>query len=188
MLAISEAQLLSDIRRWPAWQTLFTAQSANHSTMLYQQHVLLFHLLLRCQASMLGYRLQLDSATLRLYATSAAAACVEPGALALNDGLPEALLDFYRAPWLELSAVPADIAEQWQQFWQYCQKPGLEAMQLQQALVCLGLSQLPARDELKKRYRQLCHQAHPDKGGAHQDFVSLQQAYQLLKLYCHDGA
>ncbi|MBJ7554584.1 DNA-J related domain-containing protein [Marinomonas spartinae] len=41
-------------------------------------------------------------------------------------------------------------------------------------------SKNPTKEEIKKQYRKLAHQAHPDRGGDTEQFISLRQAYECL--------
>lgn len=54
---------------------------------------------------------------------------------------------------------------------------------LQQALDNMGFEQVPSRQELKFKYKQLFNSYHPDKGGSAEKFNSLQHAYQTIKLF-----
>lgn len=40
----------------------------------------------------------------------------------------------------------------------------------------------PSKEEIKRQYRKLAHQAHPDHGGNTETFISLRQAYECLLL------
>lgn len=44
----------------------------------------------------------------------------------------------------------------------------------------LGVSKTASDDEIKKAYRKLAHQHHPDKGGAKEKFQEINEAYQVL--------
>lgn len=44
----------------------------------------------------------------------------------------------------------------------------------------LGVAQNATKEEIKKRYRELAHKYHPDKGGDEQKFKELNEAYQVL--------
>jgi len=48
----------------------------------------------------------------------------------------------------------------------------------------LGLIPPKTKQELKKKYRQLCLQHHPDKGGNSQDFIRLTDSYNTLCSVC----
>ncbi|WP_133012297.1 DNA-J related domain-containing protein [Marinomonas flavescens] len=48
----------------------------------------------------------------------------------------------------------------------------LEALQLTQSS--------PSKEEIKRQYRKLAHQTHPDRGGDTDAFISLRQAYECL--------
>jgi len=49
------------------------------------------------------------------------------------------------------------------------------------ALTCLNLTPTSNWAEIKQRYRQLCQQHHPDKGGNNLYFLQIRQAYDNLK-------
>ena len=50
-----------------------------------------------------------------------------------------------------------------------------------EALKVLGVSSEVSLDHIKQAYRKLVAQHHPDKGGSHQRFVEIREAYELLK-------
>ncbi|MEM9566743.1 MAG: J domain-containing protein [Cyanobacteria bacterium P01_E01_bin.34] len=51
---------------------------------------------------------------------------------------------------------------------------------LKEARQVFGLSDTATLDELRSRYRHLCKQHHPDNGGEMEDFLRLQESYDLL--------
>lgn len=54
---------------------------------------------------------------------------------------------------------------------------------LNQALSAMGFDQIPSKQALKTKYKQLSNTYHPDKGGSAQQFSTLQHHYQTLKLF-----
>ena len=63
-----------------------------------------------------------------------------------------------------------------EQFWQRYLVDGRR----EPALRTLGLSADFSQMELKRRYRQLATEHHPDKGGDPEQFISIRQAYEVL--------
>ena len=51
---------------------------------------------------------------------------------------------------------------------------------LQEAREVFGLSDSATMDQLRSRYRHLCKQYHPDNGGEMEEFIRLQESYDLL--------
>lgn len=45
----------------------------------------------------------------------------------------------------------------------------------------LGLPSSACIDDIKKRFRQLAKEMHPDAGGGHEEFIALNQLYQKLR-------
>lgn len=56
----------------------------------------------------------------------------------------------------------------------------MNSMNRQQALHILGLSAHSSEDDVKKAYRELAKKHHPDRGGNHNTFVQIQEAYDTL--------
>lgn len=57
-------------------------------------------------------------------------------------------------------------------------------LQIEDDWKILGLIPPKTKQELKKKYRQLCLQHHPDKGGNSQDFIRLTDSYNTLCSVC----
>ena len=79
----------------------------------------------------------------------------------------------------------AQVDELLQMFWQrYHKLDSFNVNNLYDALRCLGLDDsdsLTWRD-IKKRYRELAHKMHPDRGGSSEKFIELREAYEVLTL------
>mgnify|MGYP002827186353 CR=1 FL=1 len=45
----------------------------------------------------------------------------------------------------------------------------------------LGLKRSASDEDIKTKYRELILIHHPDKGGDHEEFIRIQQAYEILK-------
>jgi DnaJ-class molecular chaperone len=54
---------------------------------------------------------------------------------------------------------------------------------LEVALETLSLPRLITRDDIKKRYRHLARELHPDKGGDEQQMAQINEAYEVLMEY-----
>ncbi len=59
----------------------------------------------------------------------------------------------------------------------------IETEQIEAALDVLDLPQLITRDDIKKRYRQLAHEHHPDRSGGSERMEQINAAYTLLMEY-----
>jgi len=71
-----------------------------------------------------------------------------------------------------------DVSNLLQQFW----NKFLANEEKTQSLHCLELAPGASWTEIQQRYKQLCQQHHPDKGGDGLYFVEIRQAYDNLKL------
>lgn len=78
-----------------------------------------------------------------------------------------------------------DVQELLTGFWQSYANFDLHHNQqgLRDALANMGFEQLPSRQELKFKYKQLSNCYHPDKGGSAEQFNLLQHSYQTIKLF-----
>lgn len=72
----------------------------------------------------------------------------------------------------------AAVSELLDNFWRrYFRREGRA-----EALQVLGLSGAATEPEIKRQYQKLASDNHPDKGGDHNDFVKIRQAYEQLTL------
>ena len=70
-----------------------------------------------------------------------------------------------------------DVSSLLQQFW----SKFLANEEKAQSLACLELTEKASWSDIQQRYRQLCQQHHPDKGGDSLYFIEIRQAYDNLK-------
>jgi len=73
-----------------------------------------------------------------------------------------------------------DVSVLLQQFW----NKFLANEEKAQSLACLELTEEASWSDIQRRYKQLCQQHHPDKGGDSLYFVEIRQAYDNLKCIC----
>ncbi|MFT7560385.1 MAG: DnaJ-domain-containing protein 1 [Flavobacteriales bacterium] len=99
----------------------------------------------------------------------------------LKRGESQALAGYY-LNWQNFTqASETSVNELLNSFWQaYSKITVRDDEEHQQALVTLGLNADVSLVELKKRYRQLANQQHPDKGGSSEEFIITKAAYELL--------
>lgn len=65
-------------------------------------------------------------------------------------------------------------------FWQSRANPVRPMLERQQALLVLGLPSNATRQQIKRRYRSLAKQYHPDRGGDQKQMQRIIAAYELL--------
>ena len=141
---------------------------------LFQQHFVLYHLLYRLQQSWLpgsGY-LHIMLAKVQLLPASKR---------------PEADSDIsrrqYYLDWQHYYEMTEQLLDaHLTAFWRYVSKglPIDNAADIETARDLLALPENFTLTQLKKSYRTLALQQHPDRGGDSQRFIVLSQAYQLL--------
>ncbi len=89
-------------------------------------------------------------------------------------------LSSYYQDWQHFDSThDSDVADLLQQFW----KKYLANEERPKALACLELAADADWPEIQQKYRQLCQQHHPDKGGDNFYFIEIRQAYDNLKIY-----
>ncbi len=141
----------------------------------FQQHFVLYHLLYRVQAQLLalgqGY-LCIELARVRLVACSDAAEHVD-----------DASRRQYYQHWPNFYLMSEQLLEQQlDAFWQYFTRGRgrLAEISAADAITLLQLEPGFTLGQLKKAYRTLALQHHPDRGGNAGQFIALRQAYQQL--------
>ncbi|WP_445765819.1 DNA-J related domain-containing protein [Rheinheimera sp.] len=145
----------------------------------FQQHFVLYHLLYRLQQQLLELKqsfLSIGLAKVQLLAVSDLPELAEQG------GRRQ-----YYMNWQNFYLMTEQLLEQHlEAFWQYVSKGGKASATLAhtEALALLQLADDFSLTELKKAYRSIALQHHPDRGGSTQQFILLRQAYQqLLQLF-----
>ena len=137
----------------------------------FQQHFVLYHLLYRLQQQLLELKqsfLSIGLAKVQLLAAS------DLPELAEQDGRRQ-----YYMNWQNFYLMTEQLLEQHlEAFWQYVSKGGKASATLAhtEALALLQLADDFSLTELKKAYRSLALQHHPDRGGSTQQFILLRQA------------
>ncbi|MEO3679101.1 DNA-J related domain-containing protein [Rheinheimera sp. FR7-31] len=142
----------------------------------FQQHFVLYHLLFRLQSELLelnqGY-LCIGLAKVQLLA---------PTALPEAEG-QDSRRNYYMN-WQNFYQMTEQLLDQHiDAFWQHVLASGKAANVLaySEARAVLQLTDDFSQAELKRAYRSLALQHHPDRGGSAEQFILLRQAYQQLR-------
>ena len=87
-------------------------------------------------------------------------------------------LSLYYQDWQHFNKTnDNDVSDLLQNFW----AKFLANEEKNQSLQCLELPHEASWSEIQQRYKQLCQQYHPDKGGDNLYFIEIRQAYDNLK-------
>ncbi|OGH00017.1 MAG: hypothetical protein A2426_08525 [Candidatus Lambdaproteobacteria bacterium RIFOXYC1_FULL_56_13] len=167
---ISEWDLVGELRRRRL--APFCAGALEDDLVLFQVHFLLFHLLYRLQGQ-LAQRgeegLLVHCLKIRLTPSEAKPVGLEPQPF---DGVRDYYLD-----WSNLESTgPEKVAQMLSQFWRDYQKH----QSATEAYEALGLEPTAGLAEVKRRYRSLAHETHPDKGGDQDRFDRITKAKRSL--------
>lgn len=141
--------------------------------LLFQLHFLLFHQLYRLSDSLADTGRQLTIHTLRIAIEDRPPASP---ALSLGDPLRDYYMDW--SQWAETHA--ADVQRLLDAFWRGASATSGEA---NEALALLGLQEPVEPGAIKRRYRQLVWQHHPDRGGDTADIQRINAAMLILERY-----
>lgn len=140
---------------------------------LFRKHFLLMNALYQLQEQLLPrqYYLAISPLEIRLLPVS------DPSGDALELAEAETALRHYYLDWCHYDETgAADVQALLGSFWRRYHAGD----QRQSALAELGLDENAGSDEIRCRYRELAGQHHPDKGGDHQTFIGIRQAYERL--------
>ena len=142
---------------------------------LFQLHFLLFHGLYRLSDALVDSRRELliEALCIRLQPRQVAGPAVQ-----LNDPLRSYYLDWNQ--WLETSAD--DVTRLLDDFWRSRHEPVTDA-QVRWARDILGVTAEAGMATIKRCYRRLMMQHHPDRGGDTARGVEINEAYLILNRY-----
>lgn len=181
-LGISEYGLLKVLQQKP--YQLFSKEGLSDPLLLFQTHFILFnalyHLRDRWQAE--------QKASLDILVTHIRLLPYQKGQIALRK---QDKLRAYYLDWQNFSDTnKQDVERLIENFWDYMagdNKPlPISQVTLVKAFKCLLLNDQADFWEVKRQYRKLLHQHHPDKGGETKKAQQLEEAFNLLK--SHFGA
>jgi hypothetical protein len=143
---------------------------------LFRQHFLVMNALYQLHDELLaqGYYLQISALEIQLQAIPDNKS--QANKLSKETGFQK--LSAYYQDWQHFNRTDdKEVSNLLQQFW----TKYLANDEKAQALACLELAEDSNWPEIQKKYRQLCQQHHPDKGGDTLYFLSIRQAYDNLK-------
>lgn len=149
---------------------------------LFQTHFALFHLLYRLR----NHWLALQKGLIHIVSTQIKLLPYESvhEAIQINDPLAEYYLNWNNFDSTSRRDVEIMLDDFWYTFNQFEQQQSLYSDErLKQANEILGVSSTETFAKIKKRYRKLMHDHHPDKGGELNHCQQIEQAYRLLKSY-----
>lgn len=96
--------------------------------------------------------------------------------------LSEYYLDWKHYADTDQAAVEQLLQGFWQRYRHYHNEP-VNHDKRSYALAVLGLKSSASWDDIQYAYRQKVACCHPDRGGRHQHFIEVREAYQYLKLF-----
>lgn len=183
--ALNEHELIQRLQQAP--YELFSASALSGSLRLFQTHFIVFNAL---------YRLREKWREEQLYELSIHTLKIEKRALpelddmdtdaadmrvGQHDALASYYLDWAHFEKTRVEDVDALLDGFWQSF-----SAGNEAPTSAEVVSACEVMDVPSDIQvdaglLKKRYRQLLHQHHPDKGGTHEQVQRVKWAYSILQ-------
>ncbi|ADZ89756.1 DNA-J related domain-containing protein [Marinomonas mediterranea] len=144
---------------------------------LFRQHFLIMNALYQLQTSLWSEeQLQLDinPTVIRLHKVQLNQST---GSAEVNDSVDAKLATYY----LDWSEYENTDKEEVQRLLDSFYNGLVNEDEREAALSTLCIDEpTPTKDIIKRQYRKLAHQAHPDRGGDTETFISLRQAYECL--------
>lgn len=162
--------------------------------LLFRKNFILMNALYEIQRDLhgSGYGLYITPLKILLYKqcqedTADMADTTEPSVLAISESarsdlaLSEYYLDWQHYADTDQAAVEQLLRGFWRQYRQYHMEPENHDKR-SCALDVLGLEYSASWNDIQHAYRQKVACCHPDRGGQHQHFIEVREAYQFLKL------
>lgn len=156
--------------------------------LLFRKNFILMNALYEIQRDLQGsgYGLYITPLKILLYkldndATAGISALSISEAARSDQALSEYYLDWQHYADTDQAAVEQLLQGFWQRYRQYHAEP-LNHDKRSCALNVLGLECSASWDDIQYAYRQKVACCHPDRGGQHQHFIEVREAYQYLKL------
>ncbi|GAA0351876.1 DNA-J related domain-containing protein [Bowmanella denitrificans] len=169
---ISEYALIDRLKE-PAMGVFTADLDLSDNLVLFQTHFLLFNQLYQLREQLRARRegdLQISALRIQLLPYSSGSA-----ELTEHDALCSYYLD-----WQNLQETDSGgVTQLLEGFWQRMAGQ-LSADERREALAVLELDEQADSETIRRQYRRLMHQHHPDKGGQHQYCQLLTQAYRKL--------
>lgn len=152
----------------------FSADEDSSELALFKKHFLVMNALYHLQKDLLedGLFLQVDPLCIKFEVLNCAS-----DSMSLSE-MSESKLAEYYLDWANYeNTSQQDVNEMLNGFWDsyYAIDKKSEALQV------LGITTDVSLDYIKKSYRKLVAQHHPDKGGDQQRFIEIREAYEVLK-------
>jgi len=183
--ALTEHELIQRLQQAP--YQLFSKSALDGSLRLFQTHFIIFNALYRLRERWREeglYRLEIHTLKIEKQALTDADADAVDGldaAVGAHDALATYYLDWAHFEQTRVEDVDALLDDFWQSFSAGGTPPSKDDVTAACAVMDVAHdAPLDARG-LKKRYRQLLHQHHPDKGGTHEQVQRVKWAYSILQ-------
>lgn len=147
---------------------------------LFRKHFLVMNALYELHDELLadGFYLHISALDIQLIPQSKESTSVDNRENNLSTDTGFQKLSQYYRDWTHFNKTnDSDVANLLQQFW----TKFLANEEKAQSLSCLALTADANWPDIQKRYKQLCQQHHPDKGGDSLYFIEIRQAYDNLK-------
>lgn len=180
--SLSEFDLIKTLQAEP--YSLFSSEVFTSELGLFQTHFILHNALYRLRDLGLASG-QYDIETLTTQLAILPLTASERHSVATETRPEVAKLRAYYLDWQHFqNTQEQDVLALLDNFWQSFSRRSVthSEQQVEQALAAMSFDAKPTLTELKRRYKELSIQHHPDKGGDAETFSRLQQNYELLKL------